>query len=601
MKMRTLSILTLAILLLSFMAAIPIRQVSAFTTKLAVVPDTINKSSDVDHVSDTFKVSIMAEDVVGLFGWELVLTWNASLLGCTVEQLNYNIWGAGNFLGPWVPVPIDNVAGEYHQSLTGKAPGVPQDGTFWLANLTFAILMAPGYGETLHTELHLQKAPGYTAYCLLDSSSNEIPHDYLPGNYYFEWAPPTLNAYLEVDPAVNTFAGKNIYKAPFTFSVDVNIRDVDAGWQLAGLEFVMYYNTTVLDVLSVENGTFFEPFGVAEFFYSADFPLYTAPDVGMLRVAYAVLGSTSAAYGDGLVCTITFNATYQEQFPTAVWSDLDIEIDEANGMTSYFINFLAADLPFEPEVDGYYSLAGYVIGRVIDLYTQYPDPFGGQGPAQPSDMFWPQKEVQLFALVTYNEWPVQQKPVSFEVRAPDGTVMTVLTAVTNETGVAHASFRMNWPCENPEDLFGVWTVVATVDVACIVVNDTMQFHYDYLVHFSKVTTDLEEYAHCNTMIITVNFTSHAQQDYTVLITATLHDELNYPVITGTVSGLVTIGGAVFCTPEVYEITFEIHVDKSVAAGTATIHVSALTDWPFDLGAALCPEATAEVNILATWA
>jgi hypothetical protein len=601
MKMRTLSILTLAILLLSFMAAIPIRQVSAFTTKLAVVPDTINKSSDVDHVSDTFKVSIMAEDVVGLFGWELVLTWNASLLGCTLEQLNYNIWGAGNFLGPWVPVPIDNVAGEYHQSLTGKAPGVPQDGTFWLANLTFTILMAPGYGETLHTELHLEKAPGYIAYCLLDSSSNEIPHDYIPGNYYFEWAPPTLNAYLEVDPAVNTFAGKNIYKTPFTFSVDVNIRDVDAGWQLAGLEFVMYYNTTVLDVLSVENGTFFEPFGVAEFFYSADFPLYTAPDVGMLRVAYAVLGSTSAAYGDGLVCTITFNATYQEQFPTAVWSDLDIEIDTDNGMTTYFINFLADDLPYAPEVDGYYSLAGYVIGRVIDLYTQYPDPFGGQGPAQPSDMFWPQKEVQLFALVTYNEWPVQQKPVSFEVRAPDGTVMTVLTAVTNETGVAHASFRMNWPCENPEDLFGVWTVVATVDVACIVVNDTMQFHYDYLVHFSKVTTDLEEYAHCNTMIITVNFTSHAQQDYTVLITATLHDELNYPVITGTVSGLVTIGGTVFCTPKVYEITFEIHVDKSVAAGTATIHVSALTDWPFDLGAALCPEATAEVNILATWA
>ncbi|NWG10795.1 hypothetical protein HXY33_03465 [Candidatus Bathyarchaeota archaeon] len=602
MKMKTFSILTLAVLLLSFMAAIPMKSASAFDTKLAARPiddllgTDIHKWSDVDHPGDTFEISVRAEDVVGLFGWEFVLTWTPGMINCTLEELNFNIWGAGNFLGPWVSPSIDNVAGTYHQSLTGKAPGTPKDGTFWLANLTFVIIQEPGYGEVLHTELHLQKAAGFVAYCLLDSGSNEIPHDYIHGNYYYHWAPPTEYAYLEVDPEDNIFAGKNIYKTPFTFSVDINVRDVDPGWRLSGIEFLLFYNTSVLDILSVTEGTFFEPFCVAEFFFFEDFPTE-----GKLRVAYAMLGPGAAAFGDGLICTIEFNATLQHQFPDIVWSDLDLQVDVENGMGSYFVNFLADEIPYDPEVDGYYELAGYVIGRVIDVYTQYPDPFGGQGPAQPSDMFWPQKEVHLFALVTYNEWPVQQKPVSFEVRAPDGTIMTILTGVTNETGVAHVSFRMNWPCENPEDLFGVWTVVATVDIACIVVNDTLQFHYDYLVHFTKVTTEFPEYGHCAYMNIIVEFTSHAQQEYWVIIAVTLHDELNYPVITGTVYANVTIGGAVFCTPEEYDADFTIHVDKSVAAGTAIIHVSALTNFPFDLGTALCPEITTEVNILATWA
>jgi hypothetical protein len=596
MKMKAFSILILAVLTLSLFAAIPFSS-AVTTTNLAVRPEAVHKWSDVDHAGDTFTVSIKAENVTGLFGWEFVLTWNATLLSCTSEVLNYNLWGAGNFLGPWVPVPIDNVAGEYHQSLTGKAPGTPVDGTFWLANLTFMMLVEPGYGEVLHTELHLQIAPGYIAYCLLDVSSNEIAHNYVHGDFYYHWAPPTEYPYLEVSPKNNIFAGKNIYKTPFTFSVNINIRDVNAGWRLSGIEFLLYYNTSVLDILSVTNGTFFEPFCVAEFFFAEDFP-----SEGKLRVAYSMLGFGAAAYGDGLVCTIEFNATLQEQFPTSVWSDLDIEIDTENGMTSYFVNFLAEDIDvMVPEVDGYYELAGYVIGRVIDVYTQYPDPYGGQGPSQPSDMFWPQKEVDLYALVTYNEWPVQNKPVSFEVQAPDGTVMTVLTGVTDEYGIAQVCFRMNWPCDNPEDLFGVWTVTATVDIACIVVNDTLQFHYDYLVHWAKISTDKDEYAHCEWIIVEVNFTSHSQQERTVLIAVTLHDDLNYAVITGTVYANVTIGGAVFCTPEEYIKTFEIHVDKSVAAGTATIHVSALTGWPFDGGAALCPEATAEVNILAEWA
>ncbi|NWG11480.1 hypothetical protein HXY33_07040 [Candidatus Bathyarchaeota archaeon] len=91
------------------------------------------------------------------------------------EELDYSIWGADNFLGPWVSTPIDNSAGTYYQSLTGKAPGEPVSGSFCLVNLTFNIVSEPPHKYFATTELHLQTAPGYDAYCLLDANSNEIP------------------------------------------------------------------------------------------------------------------------------------------------------------------------------------------------------------------------------------------------------------------------------------------------------------------------------------------------------------------------------------------------------------------------------------------
>ncbi|MBS7620639.1 hypothetical protein KEJ32_00705, partial [Candidatus Bathyarchaeota archaeon] len=53
-------------------------------------------------------------------------------------------------------------------------------------------------------------------------------------------------------------------------------------------------------------------------------------------------------------------------------------------------------------------------GRSIDLFTQ-KEPFSGKGLNEPSDSFQPQEEVILYALVTYNNYPVQNKLVAFQV------------------------------------------------------------------------------------------------------------------------------------------------------------------------------------------
>ncbi|MDH5788562.1 MAG: hypothetical protein OEZ40_09770, partial [Candidatus Bathyarchaeota archaeon] len=285
--------------------------------------------------------------------------------------------------------------------------------------------------------------------------------------------------------------------------------------------------------------------------------------------------------GEGVVATIRFKAIKQQ------YVDLSCDFDLFDIV---MVDDVGAEIPLSPEVDGDYTILGFDLpGRQIDLYTQYPSPYGGQGPDAPSDMFWPQKEVILYAYVSYNYWPVQQKLVAYEITDPNGHVWDKKTAITNADGIAEVRFRMPWPCEDPESLFGAWNVTSTVDIACEVITDTLRFHYDYLVNIVKVTTDAPEYAHGDTVTVSIEIESHAQQTYSVLITAAIVDELGYTI--GFASTEITIGGAEFCTPNTYEVELTIEIPKYAAAGLATVHVNCFDKEPVDGGIALCPEFT----------
>lgn len=284
--------------------------------------------------------------------------------------------------------------------------------------------------------------------------------------------------------------------------------------------------------------------------------------------------------GDGVLATITFKVIKQKGTLdlTCALDLFDIVMIDKNGN----------DIPYEPPVNGSVTIKSFSLpGRVIDVYTQYPAPYGGQGPNKPSDMFTPQSLVILYANVTYNFWPVQNKLVSFEIKDPQGNVWDVKCAVTDRNGVATTSFRMPWPCDNPESLFGVWTVVGTVDIADVVVSDTLQFHYDYLVRIVKVTTDDVSYAHEDSVTVTVELTSHSQQARNVIVTVAIVDELGYTV--AFTQQQLTVKGATFCTAKKYTLTFTLTIPKWAAAGIATVHVNCFDKYPSQGGVQVCPE------------
>jgi hypothetical protein len=135
---------------------------------------------------------------------------------------------------------------------------------------------------------------------------------------------------------------------------------------------------------------------------------------------------------------------------------------------------------------------------------------------------------------------------------------------------------MPWPCDNPESLFGVWSARADVDIACVGMNDTITWHYDYLINIVKVTAAKYYYHHGEYVCVNVNFTSNAQQMYHVGMYVTIMDNLSYPIATQGIE--FDIGGAIYCTPKEYWQDFCLYIPKFAAAGPATVLATSRLYW-----------------------
>ena len=110
-----------------------------------------------------------------------------------------------------------------------------------------------------------------------------------------------------------------------------------------------------------------------------------------------------------------------------------------------------------------------VNGGSIDVFSQR----GGKGAFVPSPPFCPGDVVFLYANVTYNEWPEQNSDVAFQILNPPQESF-VLYGRTNASGVAAVSLCLPSP-EHADCVFGTWTVIASVDIAEVVVDDTLEF------------------------------------------------------------------------------------------------------------------------------
>jgi hypothetical protein len=240
------------------------------------------------------------------------------------------------------------------------------------------------------------------------------------------------------------------------------------------------------------------------------------------------------------------------------------------------------------------------LGLAIDLYTQYNSPYGGQGAHMPSDMFAPQQQVELYALVTYNEYPVQQKLVAFEIR--HGDYVFWREATTNVDGIAHVSFRIPWPCTNPEEeIFGKWIVIATVEVAEQRVNDTLGFWVWWPVQVlsiePKQTTYVQRKTGGDPLTFTVEYITYSMQEIPALITTTVYDELGFFI--GSDKILVTVGWGEYkyydylaCEePPYISYTWDVSIPMPTNAvvGKGAAYANAFNDFPWNGGTPYCPE------------
>lgn len=130
----------------------------------------------------------------------------------------------------------------------------------------------------------------------------------------------------------------------------------------------------------------------------------------------------------------------------------------------------------------------------IDIFTQ-KEPYSGKGLNVSSDAFAPGEVVILYALVTYNDYPVPSLLVAFEIRGPENPVenMTFSRAVfTNETGIAKMSFRIS---HLNETVFGEWMVIGNTEIGDFTFQDSLSFEVSWIVEIVSLETIDENYVH----------------------------------------------------------------------------------------------------------
>jgi len=633
MKSKIAVYMLLATMLLGMLAAATPKINASPGTEVKVIPSPINLGEGhVDVRGTEFDVAVVVENVEGLYGLSVKVYINETYFQYVSHTTTIPV---ENYPNPITPSPYPGIlhgpvvkAADAYSPTThilevaysSQAPAEPFNGSGTVCIIRLRLIaqpfefeIAPAEYITVLIKLVEVKLAGYGI------PPPPIPFTPYHGEVNIYWRPfqyPPLPM-LKITPETKT--GSALGE---TFNFDVWLlgeggTDLSSFWDIAGIDFYLNFDPALIQAISVTidpDGWFasFWPHGIYEIRKVIN------NDEGWVRVAFVGIGGVehTPPFGQGRIATITFEVTYvhlgypppsctirlknPDPRPSVdPWGPMYFPVDLAGfphperSMSPW--NGAPYSVPIPHVVrSAKYTAPFRVLGAQIDVYTQYPFPYGGQYPNNPSDMFTPQSLVILYAKVTYNLWPEQQKDVAFEIKDPYGQVFTILHGRTDQNGIAMVSFRLPWMCDDPEYYFGKWTVVATTEVAGQVIQDTLWFKYDYLVHVWKTTLDKTEYDHYEEMTITIDYGSLLMQTREVLISVTAKDETGVPFDWD--YKIVTIGGAEWCTYANGTVTITLYIPKWARSGLGTVEVTVLTDFPQNGGHAVYPTRSPETLI-----
>jgi parallel beta-helix repeat protein len=323
------------------------------------------------------------------------------------------------------------------------------------------------------------------------------------------------------------------------------------------------------------------PAPVAIFTWSPLEPIYSLPATFNASKSYSINGTIISYkwnFGDGNITT-RYDPIIIHTFAAAGNYNVTLTVtdnDNLTNSTSHVVKVLLYKLE-------------------IDVYTQQPEPYSGRGPNQPSDAFAPQSNVILYAEVTYNYEPVENKPVTFAVTDPNGELVLSRSNNTDAYGIASTDFTLA-----TNATFGVYTVLTTVEVSGRTANDTLTFLVGWIIELIKIDTLDEngasknvftkgEYVYFDLRVKNIAFTTR-----NATLTINVYDECNVTV------GLVYLQAAVPSGMHEYSLLqLGIKLPTWCFIGRAKAIACAFTDWPLNGEVPYCPEILTEFHIKAT--
>ena len=552
----------------------------------------------------------------GVFGVEIKLQWDPDYL--QLKRVVLHIGESGGVLNP----PTFNAKNE---STTTTKP----DDTWWIASsslagadpwfgdgrvadFTFKIIKQPKeiLGES---DVTIPLALVFTD--LVDSTGSPVVHGPNVDGSVVIYPQP-----YEYPPEPTVEVRPPEYKARSlgeTFDVAVYITaynettgeevGVDSFWDVSGFDVTLFYDPTLIWPVAITEGDFLKSSGMSTWGW-----IENDTDNGRIWAVYTMLGPEHVPVsGSGNLLVITFEVIYESETYPPPECDLDLyDVHLASWphperlMPPWEGKPYAVELPIAAVVDGHYEAPFKPPGAWIDLYTQYPEPYGGQGPNQHSDSFAPQMLVCLFANVTYNNDPVANKWVLFEVHNALGEKILVRGNYTDKNGIAWICFRIPMPDTNlggePPDIFGEWWAIATVELDEKMVNDTITFMVGWLFKIKSVTPVESEYDKYGgvPMEFVVEYECIFEQGLDAIVAVDVYDEPGYPIGEAFFSGHYQAErGDTGVVPLVGSTTVSIPIPSWARVGQATVFANAFNDWPRNGGTAYCPEVSASFGII----
>jgi hypothetical protein len=238
-------------------------------------------------------------------------------------------------------------------------------------------------------------------------------------------------------------------------------------------------------------------------------------------------------------------------------------------------------------------------GGKIDLFTQ-KEPYSGRGINKFSDAFAPGSVVFLYALVTYNEEPLDNWPVSFEIIPPntvDG-IAPIRHSSTNASGIAMTDFTLQGPGGHPETLFGIWYVNATTSIPRQeVVADILTFRVGWIVEIVSLTTIDENlkpkshFAKATCVGAEMHVRNIAMLPKTATIVVNAYDAHNESFDSVILNDFNVEPGETYIFAHCF-----LNISEQAATGNAILNASAYTAPPSMGGVSYSPEVSAKFVI-----
>ncbi|MCS7125042.1 MAG: cohesin domain-containing protein [Candidatus Bathyarchaeota archaeon] len=314
-----------ALILAMLVSAIPLSTVwsSAEETVVRVEPSTINLPP-----GSNFVIKVKVENVVNLYGLDIKLRWDPSILGYVrrVVKIPVENYPDGILHEPIMRVKdtVDQNAGTYHVAYASMSPASPFRGSGIVFEITFTVR---GQGKCL-LEIYSSK--------LSDNNAMPIRHTVQNG-YFKNYIPSPAEIYVTPSRIVSPELTPCEH-----FTVNVKLENVK---YLNKFEFWLAYNTTILDIKGVKINSTFPP---------TQSEIILNEGEGKLKAAAWLLPAAPPFTGDIVLATIDFHVvkigeSIIDLYGVKLMDDWNDPIPFNEPKDGYFNNMLTAKIFVYPK------------------------------------------------------------------------------------------------------------------------------------------------------------------------------------------------------------------------------------------------------------